>query len=284
VRTAFDPAPARTTFVPIAGLAPVARPAPVAVALASPPKAVVAVPVIDTMVPFAVPREPVALTTVKPPSGFIPEAAAASLSRVSTANPNTPTASPSAALLWTQAPPPEATLWTQTWPYAAIVLSVFAIALTAFAKRRGAIVPAWGAPTELDNSKSPMGSTGIANTFAHFGAMTEPAPAPQRSAAMAYPTVGDDSYDASLDTLLEPTQEDGINLNLADDNEVNEHTVRKAWATLATESAVDIGTDSILKAIAEAERDLRMGAPQPKQAAMDKALDDDLLRVSKVKR
>jgi len=283
-RAAFDPAPARTTFVPIAGLAPVARPAPVAVALASPPKAVAAVPVIDTMVPIAVPREAVALTTVKPPSGFIPEAAAASLSRVSTAGPNTLTDSPSAALLRTQAPPPEATLWTQTWPYAAIVLSVFAIALTAFAKRRGAIVPAWGAPTELDNSKSPMGSTVTANTFAHFGAMTEPVPVAQRSAAVAYPTVSGDSYDASLDTLLEPTQEDGINLNLADDNEVNEHTVRKAWATLATESAVDIGTDSILKAIADAERDLRMGTPQPKQAAMDKALDDDLLRVSKVRR
>lgn len=286
-RAALDPAPARTTFVPIAGFTPVAKPAPVAVALASPPKAVVAAPVIDTTVPIAVPREPVALTTVKPPSGFIPEAAASSLSplsRVSTAGSDTLSTSPSAELLRTQAPAPEATLWTQTWPYAAILLSIIAIALTAFAKRRGAIVPAWGAPTELDNSKSPMGATVTANTFAHFGAMTEPAPVAQRSAAMAYPTVSDDSYDASLDTLLEQTQEDGINLNLADDGEVNEHTVRKAWATLATESAVDIGTDSILKAIADAERDLRMGTPQPKQAAMDKALDDDLLRVSKVKR
>ena len=277
-----DAAPARTSFTPIAGFAPVA----VAAARTQnvvPAAPVTAAPVIDAMVPHSVAREPVALSTVKSPSGFIPEAAASSLSRVSTESTNT-LASPSAELLRTQAPPAEATLWTQTWPYAAILLSVVAIALTAFAKRRGAIVPAWGAPTALDNSKSPMGSTGPANTFAHFGAMTEPAQVIPR-AAMAYPTVsGDSTYDASLDTLLEQTQEDGINLNMVNDNEIDEHTVRKAWATLATESAVDIGTDSILKAIAEAERELRIGSPEPKQAAIDKALDDDLLRVSKVRR
>ena len=129
-----------------------------------------------------------------------------------------------------------------------------------------------------------MGNTGTANTFAHFGAMTEPAPVAQR-AATGYPTVtADSTYDASLDTLLEPTQEDAINLNVFDDDVIDEHVVRKAWATLATESAVDIGTDSILKAIAEAERDLRIGPPEPKQAAIDKALDDDLMRVSKDRR
>jgi hypothetical protein len=272
----IDIAPARTTFVPIAAPAPVA--------LARTQKPVPPAPVIDAMVPPPAPRELVALTTVKRPSGFIPEAAAASLSRVSTEGPNALTASPQTALLGTQAPAPEETLWTQTWPYAAILLSIVAIALTAFAKRRGAVVPAWGAPTVLNNSKSPMGNSGHANTFAHFGAMTEPAPPVQRR-AMAYPTVaGDSTYDASLDTLLEQTPDDGINLNMVDDNVIDEHTVRKAWATLATESAVDIGTDSILKAIAEAERDLRIGPPEPKQAAIDKALDDDLMRVSKDRR
>jgi hypothetical protein len=58
---------------------------------------------------------------------------------------------------------------------------------------------------------------------------------------------------------------------------IDEHVIRKAWATAATESAADIGTDSILKAIAAAERDLHIGPPEPKQAAIDKALDDDLM-------
>ena len=47
---------------------------------------------------------------------------------------------------------------------------------------------------------------------------------------------------------------------------------------LATESATDIGTDSILKAIEAAERDMRIRPPEPTQTAMDNALDDDLLR------
>jgi hypothetical protein len=272
-----DIAPAPTTFVPIAAFAPVA----VAVARTQKPVPPVQLAVVTSPSPQ---REPVNLTTVQPRSGFITEAAASSLSRASTDARNSLTASTGTALARTPAPSPEATLWTQTWPYAAVLLSVAAIVLTAFAKRRRVVVPAWGAPTELNPSRSALGNAGPANnTFAHFGAMTEPVPHAQR-AAMAYPTVTDDStYDASLDTLLEQIPGDAIDPNVVNDNEINEHTIRRAWATLATESAVDIGTDSILKAIAEAERELRIGPPEPKQAAMDKALDDDLLRASKAR-
>ena len=59
---------------------------------------------------------------------------------------------------------------------------------------------------------------------------------------------------------------------------IDEDAIRKAWATLATESATDIGTDSILEAIEAAERDMRIRPPEPTQTAMDNALDDDLLR------
>jgi hypothetical protein len=271
-----DVAPARTTFLPIAA------PAPVAAAVERTQKPVLPVQ-LAALAPPPPQREPVTLTTVPPRGGFITEAAAASLSRASTDGPNALATSTGNAPARALAPPPEATLWTQTWPYAAVLLSVVAIALTAFAKRRRVVVPAWGAPTELNPSSSALGSTGPANTFAHFGAMTEPVPAAQR-AAMAYSTVTDDStYDASLDTLLEQIQGDPIDPNVVNDNVIDEHTIRKAWATLATESAVDIGTDSILKAIADAERELRMGPTEPRQAAMDKALDDDLLRASKAR-
>ena len=49
---------------------------------------------------------------------------------------------------------------------------------------------------------------------------------------------------------------------------IDEHVIRKAWATAATEGAADIGTDSILKAIAAAERDLHISPPEP-QAGRD---------------
>ena len=65
---------------------------------------------------------------------------------------------------------------------------------------------------------------------------------------------------------------------------IDEHVIRKAWATLATESTGDIGTDSILKAIEAAERDMHISPPAPAQAAMDNALDDDLLRNQKPRR
>jgi hypothetical protein len=255
-------APSPTTFTPIY------PPAPVAVARTqktTPPAAVVA---------LTPPGEPVALVATQLSSGFIAEAAAASLSRVSTerSNTNRVAASSPAALLQTRAEVPEATLWTQTWPYAAVLLSIGAIALTAFAKRRRLVVPAWGATT-LSNGKTPTQSTGTANTFAHFAAMTEPAPIMLR--AISLPAVdAEETYDASLDTLLqEPDVEvDGI----------DEHVIRKAWAMAATEGAADIGSDSILKAIAAAERDLHISPPEPAQAAIDKALDDDLIHDSKL--
>ena len=259
---ASSPSPSPTTFTPID------PPAPVAVARTQ--KTAVAAEVVALTAP---PPEPVALTATQPSSGFIPTASAASLSRMSMegSNANRVAASPPPVLIHTRAEVPEATLWTQTWPYAAVLLSIGAIALTAFAKRGRLVVPEWGATT-LASGKSPTQNTGSANTFAHFAAMTEPAPILLR--AISLPIVAEETYDASLDTLLqEPEPElDGI----------DEHVIRKAWATAATESAADIGTDSILKAIAAAERDLYIGPPEPKQAAIDKALDDDLMHDPKL--
>ena len=39
---------------------------------------------------------------------------------------------------------------------------------------------------------------------------------------------------------------------------------------------------SILKAIADAERDLQIGAPEPRQAALDHSLDNELMTVPNV--
>jgi hypothetical protein len=258
-------APAQTTFKPIDPPAPIA--------LTQTQKTAPAAATVELMVTS---REPVALTTVQPSSGFIPEAAAASLSPVPSARLITNKAAASApiAMLRMRDEAPEATLWTQTWPYGAVLLSIGAIVLTAFAKRRRIAAPAWSAAVN-NFSKTPMQTSAVANTFAHFDVMSEVAPKALRQ--IARPAVIEDPmHDANLDTLLQApdVEADGI----------DEHVIRKAWATLATEGAADSGTDSILKAIAAAERELHISPPEPAQAAMDNALDHDLLHNPKPRR
>jgi hypothetical protein len=249
-------APAPTTFKPLY------PPAPIAVAQTQ--KTALATPMVELTV---TPREPVALTTIQPSSGFIAEAAAASLSPISTLHSNTTDASAPTAMLRTRDKAHEETLWTQSWPYAAVLLSIGAIVLTAFVKRR-VVAPAWSASTVNDFSKSPMLTSAAANTFTDFD-ISEVVPPTVRENARSR-IIEDPIHDASLDTLLQApeVEVDGI----------DEDAIRKAWATLATESATDIGTDSILKAIEAAERDMRIRPPEPTQAAVDDALDADLLR------
>jgi hypothetical protein len=256
-------APAPTTFKPID------PPPPIAVAQTQ--KTAPAAPMVELTV---TPREPVALTTILPSSGFIAEAAAASLSPMSTARSNTTAASAPTAMLGARQAREE-TLWTQSWPYGAVLLSIGAIALTAFVKRRRIVAPAWSASTVNNFSKSPMMSSAAANTFADFGAMSAEAPTASRQVtrqrAIEVPI-----HDANLDELLEMPD--------VEVDAIDEHAIRKAWATLATESAADIGTDSILKAIEAAERDMRISPPEAAQAAMDNALDDALLGNPKSRR
>ena len=257
-------APAPTTFKPIDPPAPIAA--------AQTQKTALATPMVELTV---TPREPVALTTIQPSSGFIAEAAAASLSPISTLHSNTTAAWAPTAMPRTRDKAQDETLWTQSWPYGAVLLSIGAIALTAFVKRR-VVAPAWSASTVNDVSKSSMLTSAAANTFTDFD-ISEVVPPTVRQNARS-PIIEDPIHDASLDTLLQApeVEVDGI----------DEDAIRQAWATLATESAADIGTDSILKAIEAAERDMHISPPKPgpAQAAMDDALDDDLLRNPKPRR
>jgi hypothetical protein len=257
-------APAPTTFKPID------PPAPITVAQTQ--KTPLATPMVELTV---TPREPVALTTIQPSSGFIAEAAAASLTPMSIARSNTTAASTPTAMLRTRNEVLEETLWTQSWPYAAVLLSIGAIALTAFVKRRHIVAPAWSASTVNNFSRSPMLTSAAADTFADFSGMSEVAPTAQHQITRQH-AIQDPIHDANLDMLLDApeVEVDGI----------DEHVIRKAWATLAAESATDIGTDSILKAIEAAERDMHISPPKPAQAATDDALDDDLLRNQKPRR
>ena len=105
-------------------------------------------------------------------------------------------------------------------------------------------------------------------TFAHFGVMTEPAKIQPR-VPLTLPISEPATDVTELDTLLQDIQADMI----------DERSVKDAWRSAAGDSPMDLGTDSILKAIAAAERDLQIGAPEPSQLALDRALDSDLLTI-----
>lgn len=156
------------------------------------------------------------------------------------------------------------------WPYAAIVLCLAGLGMCALAvrKQRASHSPSWMA-TANAAAKTPADTHASLNTFAHFSEMADPVPATPR-----------DSGD-KRQTKTAPTAPDGELDTLLGDDCIDEQKIRQEWAAAASEHAIDIGTDSILQAIATAEREMRIGAPAPAQVAMDNALDDELLRKPK---
>ena len=58
---------------------------------------------------------------------------------------------------------------------------------------------------------------------------------------------------------------------------LEEQTIRAEWAKAVSDGAIDVGSDSILKAIDEAERETQFGPAHPAQVALDHSLDDELL-------
>jgi hypothetical protein len=113
---------------------------------------------------------------------------------------------------------------------------------------------------------------GSAQTFAHFGVMTEPAEIKQRVPLVVPPNDAMQVEQSELDTLLADIQASTI----------DERQIKDAYKAVAIEGGVDVGADSILKAIAEAERHLQMGSPEPSQVALDHALDQDLLTIPNI--
>ena len=218
-------------------------------------------------------RELITLVGGTGSGGFIPEAAAAALPMRALPSPTVsarslPLTSPLGSRPQPQAP--AMAVWAQAWPYAATVFGAIILSLAGFVLHRRFATRPWISPSARGsmNSETQAGAPQV--TFAHFGAMTEPAPLTPR-VPTAHPESGKDQTVAitELDTLLHDIQNDLI----------DERTIKEAWKAAATEAASDMGGDSILKAIAAAERDLQIGAPEPVQTAMDTAWDDELLTV-----
>jgi hypothetical protein len=213
-------------------------------------------------------RELVTLVASTGSGGFIPEAAAAALPMRALPS---PTVSPKSLPLIPSSgsrPQPQApaiAVWGQMWPYAAGVLGAVMLAVLAFVLQRRLAMQPWKSAL----ARGPLNSE-TQVTFADFGATTEPAPLTTLvSMARAERGSGKTVAATEPDTLLHDIQSDLI----------DEHTIKEAWKAAAADDAADMGGDSILKAIAAAERDLQIGSPEPVQTAMDAALDDELLTV-----
>ena len=236
-------------------------------------------------VPVAAPREMISMVSSSG-GGFITEAGASSLTPRVTSTPVVPPASARSLPLLTQGARPQAassqSVWLQMAPYAAIVFGAIILTLVAFMLQRRSSMPMWMSPA----ARRPMTGDTQAGaqqvTFAHFGAMTEPAPNVPRSpldvnsiskrGRTAKPIKDETIAVSELDTLLQDIQSDII----------DERTIKDAWKAAAADSGIDMGCDSILKAIAAAERDLQIGTPEPKQAALDSSLDNELMTVPNV--
>ena len=205
---------------------------------------------------------------------FIPEAAAAPL----TPHP-APVTSPTTALrqstpqsipLITRRQQPQTSpalaLWRQTWQYAAAAAGLLVLGLGAFMVRRRVSAASWFSKGDRLSLKGETQAGPVPATFAHFEVMTEPVsikprvPITHQMLPPEHPAA-----DPELDTLLVGIQSDMI----------DEKAIKDAWR----EAATDIGTDSILKAIAAAERDLDIATPEGAHFEMDTTLEGDLVTV-----
>ncbi|MEP6943641.1 MAG: hypothetical protein ABI981_11930 [Betaproteobacteria bacterium] len=237
-----------------------------------------------------VPRDMVTLASTGRSGGgmFIQEAAAASLPVAAVTAPTIAPAAAAPARVASQSLPSSLPLsnvsphrssgsaavavWHQMWPYAAAIFGSMALLVVGFAAhRRFSPTASWMDPKARASLKGET-QAGVAPTFAHFGAMTEPAPRRPRSSINLSLQTEEATGASELDTLLQDIQSDII----------DERSIKDAYRAVAEDSGMDMGTISILKAIADAERDLQIGSPEPAQMALDHALDDELLTVPNV--
>lgn len=264
------PVPAAAAAAPRA-MKPTAKPSPAFVRVAAEAPDV-ASPAPKTAAVEAARQPPIMLSS---PGGssFIPEASAAGLPRA---------VSPAQAGMLPADVEPAVAPW---WPLAAALLVVAALARWLVPMRRRSAVqpPMWAAPTaHTEPNPSVPGrpqSSSLSKT-GHFAAMTEPgtgfprgAPKSQRTARKAE---GTPTRPQPVTTKLAPTKEDPRFADF-DADLIEEQTIRAEWAKAVNDGAIDIGGDSILKAIDDAERAIQGAPAHPAQVALDRSLDDELL-------
>ena len=213
-------------------------------------------------------RQPATMLSSSGGGSFIAEAAAAGLPRSSSSQTGLTTADVELPV----AP------W---WPLAAALLVVGALARWLVPMRRRSLQPpAWVAPTARTEPNPSVSGAITSKTFGktgHFAAMTEPGPgfprSAERTASRAEPTTTQSRRGAAKSSA---TIDDGRFAEF-DADMLEEQTIRAEWAKAVSDGAIDVGSDSILKAIDEAERETQGAPAHPAQVALDRSLDDELL-------
>ena len=81
----------------------------------------------------------------------------------------------------------------------------------------------------------------------------------------------------SASAPIDPSTIDTL-LDAIDSDIVEERAVREAWAAARSDVERELSGNAILQAIEAAERDLHFAPPPPAQAAIERALEDDLLQ------
>jgi|GEM_PF-5390398 hypothetical protein len=215
-------------------------------------------------------RQPATMLSSSGGGSFIAEAAAAGL----------PRSSSSQAGLTTDDVELPVAPW---WPLAAALLVVGALARWLVPMRRRSLEPpAWVAPTARTEPNTAISGASTSKTFGktgHFAAMTEPGPEFPRGTAQAERTAtGGPTTTRSRPGAVKgaATIEDHRFAEF-DADLLEEQTIRAEWAKAVSDGAIDIGSDSILKAIDEAERETQGAPAHPAQVALDRSLDDELL-------
>ena len=215
-------------------------------------------------------RQPTTMLSSPGGSSFIPEAAAAGLPRASS-NQN--------GLTTADAESPVAP-W---WPLAAALLVVGALARWLVPMRRRSMEPpAWIAPTARTEPNPSVSGATTSKTFGktgHFAAMTEPGPGFPRTPSKTErtpPRAETATRPQSSSVRGAATSEDRRFAEF-DADLMEEQTIRAEWAKAVSDGAIDIGSDSILKAIDDAERETQGAPAHPAQVALDRSLDDELL-------
>jgi hypothetical protein len=216
-------------------------------------------------------RQPATMLSSSGGGSFIAEAAAAGLPRSSSSQTGLTTADVELPV----AP------W---WPLAAALLVVGALARWLVPMRRRSLEPpAWVAPTARTEPNPSVSGATTSKTFGktgHFAAMTEPGPGFPHSAAQAQRTA---SRAEPTTTRSQPGAAKGATtiedhrFAEFDADMLEEQTIRAEWAKAVSDGAIDVGSDSILKAIDEAERETQGAPAHPAQVALDRSLDDELL-------
>jgi hypothetical protein len=172
-----------------------------------------------------VPRDMVTLAPAKSSGGgmFIQEAAAASLPVTAVAASGVAPAAAAPVRVAAQSLPlanvgphrssgsAAVAVWQQVWPFAAGIFGSMALLVVGFAAhRRLRPTASWMDPKGRTSMKGET-QAGVSPTFAHFGAMTEPAPRSPRAGRIDLSLQTEEAPGASeLDTLLQDIQSDII--------------------------------------------------------------------------